>query len=65
MKRIRPETNDKNSSFLVIDSDQNNSTFAITNGAYGKVWAKKYKGNEKALPSLNEIVEGIICWHVL
>ena len=38
--------------------------FASDNGEYGKEWAKKYKNDWDARPSINDIVEGIKEWFV-
>lgn len=40
------------------------SNFAEKSGAFGYTWAYKYKDDGSALPSVNEIMEGIIAWDV-
>ena len=59
--RKRPEPNWKNIAPIL---HQDNKTIAKDRGAYGKAWALKYKHDGKALPSLEEILEGLMGWFV-
>lgn len=32
-------------------------------GAFGKEWARKYKGLASSFPNLSELLDGIVAWH--
>lgn len=39
------------------------NNFAQTWGAYGKEWARTYKNNDLARPSLAEVMGGLLVWY--
>lgn len=39
--------------------------FANRQGDYGREWAEKFRKDYKALPSLDEVLEGIQMWLLL
>ena len=77
--RCRPETNMREAPILclpllhsnanalsVISLDnKNDRTFSAMRGEYGIAWINKFKkGKWNDMPSLNEVIEGILEWHV-
>ena len=57
--RARPENNSKDAEVILLPNDtrlSQNKQFSDTWGAFGKEWAFKYKGDYKALPTLNEMI---------
>ena len=58
MYRVRPESTHKtvDKAFLI----QPQGAFAEDRGAYGKKWAVVVKKDKYALPTMREVIEGII-----
>lgn len=49
---------------LVIINPEGRKVFPPHGGAYGRAWAKKYKnGDECAMPTFSELMEGILKWY--
>ena len=49
---------------LKTSDDADQEDFEMQSGAYGAAWVLKYKdGDEDALPSVLEIVKGMVGWH--
>lgn len=66
-KRKRPEDHKKNEPMILLSLevlDQRKKDFADESGAYGLKWAKVFKDDEYAIPSYNEMMEGILEWYV-
>ena len=61
MERLRPDTQMKNNG-LKLSTPSDNSAFAQNYGDFGRAWAVKYKGNESAKPSLNDLINGLMHW---
>ena len=59
---FRPKINVKSAiiEFQKLDKDD----FAFEPCEFGKTWARKYKFDLYALPSLNELIEGLFMWYV-
>ena len=61
--RQRPETQLKNEALhLLIDQARQENSFAQLFGEFGTEWAKKYKGKGDALPTPNDLIEGLMQW---
>ena len=48
---------------VLLQSDDEKLSFAITAGEFGKHWAVNYKGKGFVLPSMNEVLEGLMEWY--
>lgn len=50
-------------SAIILGNTQDQGAFAEAFGQYGKAWGKEYKyDDEYAMPSINEIMEGLMLW---
>merc|ERR1712032_333899 len=62
----RPEGFQKNAAIRLLTDDDRNS-FPNWIGEFGKAWAEKFKGDVNmfgnALPTLNEMLEGLMQWY--
>ena len=59
--RQRPESTQKFAAYLLL-ADTEKRDFAKVLGEFGVLWAVKYKDNEYAYPSINEVLEGLLMW---
>ena len=48
---------------IIQSSDSEKKPFAVESGAYGIMWAVVVKNDKKALPTFNEMMEGLLCWY--
>ena len=68
-QRARPEQNQKEFAvrFLTQDEEKKKdekSPWARTYCAYGREWGRRYKNDEWAVPTINELLEGLYGWYV-
>ena len=66
---MRPEGAQKFTTFI-LQTDTEKRAFAVTVGDFGKLWVRNYKVEElkkvdyesHVLPSINEVLEGLLLW---
>ena len=61
-KRRRPESNEKVYSDQILISV--NGDYTEHGGEFAREWAKQYKGDQYALPTFNEVMNGILQWYI-
>mgnify|MGYP001384880821 CR=1 FL=1 len=47
---------------LLITRARQENSFAELFGEFGTKWAEKYKGKGEALPTPNDLIEGLMQW---
>ena len=62
--RVRPDSSDKSDGSALNLNSSGNSAFAKKIGEYGLKWGEQVKGDKYALPSFNEMMEGVLKWLV-
>lgn len=60
MQRHRPESVMKNAPMLATNSRETYHRYSY--GEYGDFWAKETKGSLFKMPSLMEVLEGLVLW---
>lgn len=63
MMRRRCVTAIKNQG-IIIQSKEDRNGLAKEFGEFGNIWAKKYKNEKTALPSLDDLLQGLLQWLV-
>ena len=61
--RRRPDQNHKAEALFILQ-EKDNQDFAKRWGDYGYTWAERVKGDEDAMPSLQEVFEGVEVWFI-
>ena len=69
--RVRPEGAQKFTTFI-LQTQTEKRAFAVTSGEFGELWVRNYKVEElkklrweyAILPSINEVLEGLLLWKV-
>ena len=64
--RKRPDENQKDQALQLEPSqDSDKQAFAVKSGAYASKWLEIFKNGKQVFPSVMEMMEGLMGWHVV